>query len=224
MMAMLMVCLLVVSTGCSKPDNGKKDDKKTTIVDNKKDDQKKDDQKKEDNKKDTNDQQNVVVDDDSNANDVEEDTTEVTLYIGFTGDEARYQNVQATVSKPVTDEKLIALLAKETNWDLRLGNPIMPDHGGRVIEFSSDSMFTSGPDGTMGPGKNEQKREYFCYDSFTLVDLVLGSIQKTLDVNLMSPGRSLALYFSVEGKPIRVENKEIPADLPWYEMYHTWNK
>ena len=224
--SMLMVCLLIVSSGCSN-NNEKKDDKKMSEVQKKKDEEKK---KVEEKKKE---EQNVVDHSEQNGTTtpnqeinqdpvVDEDTTEVTLYIGYSGGVDNYKTVQARVTKPVTDEKLIAALAEEGNWDLTLANPIMPDNGGRVIEFSQDSTFTSGPDGTIG-AKNEQKREYFCYDGFTLAKLILGSIQQTLDVNLMSPGRSLALYFSVVGEPIRVENKEIPVNKPWYEIYDTWD-
>ena len=111
------------------------------------------------------------------------------------------------------DEYLIEAISKETGWQLDLAQPIENLDGGMTISFSEKSAFVVGP-------PEPQKDEYYVYDNYALAQIILGTIQKTFDMN-MTDGQgtnSLDLYFDMDGKSIIVEDQMIPFDKPWNEV------
>lgn len=158
---------------------------------------------------------NVVVEPDVKK----EKTVEFPLYIGYRGIEDYFQTTKVKMQEPVTPEKLIEAIGKEGGWNLELVDDVRKDEKGYHINFTSNSLLGSGPNLCLGnPG--EQKEKYLCFDTVTLVQMILGSIQKTFDENLTEKGTTMNLYFSVLGNPVKAEEEIVfPNDKPWNEIY-----
>ena len=144
------------------------------------------------------------------------DDNSVVLYIGYESagfQEKRVPMTAEQIHSDNFDEYLLDAISKETGWQLDLAQPIEDLDGGKVISFSDKSAFVVGP-------PEPQKDEYHVYDNYELAQNILGTIQKTLDMN-MSDGQganSLDLYFEMNGKSIVVEDQMIPFDKPWNEV------
>lgn len=143
------------------------------------------------------------------------DQNAVTLYIGFS--DRDFVKIPVEMEKGVVcadnfDEALVKALEKETGWNLELAKPIEDIEGGKTIDFSENSGFVVGP-------PENQKEAYLVHDNISFAEMMLDSIQKTFDMNLTdgNPQRSLNIYFSVEDKPIQVDNLTIPKDKSWNE-------
>ena len=66
----------------------------------------------------------------------------------------------------------------------------------------------------------EQKEEFFAYDSTSLLQMILDSIQHTLQYNFVDPQQgdpsTLDIYFSMEGKDITLPDGIIvPSTSPY---------
>ena len=151
-----------------------------------------------------------------NGNDQVHSNDYVTLYIGYP--EMDFKEVKVKMDPKFIkehnfDEHLLGAIADETGWNLELANPIEDIDGGKTISFTENCALKAGPPET-------QKDEYFAYDNYSLAQMILGSIQKTFDMN-MTDGKdahSLDLYFDIMGDSIIVEDQRIPFDKPWNEI------
>ena len=190
LLSIMAVCMLFVSTGCGK-------------------------EPVEPTPNNTNSDNHQAVTPDAEKN----KTVEVNLYMGYRALIDNFKTVKVKMQEPVTPEKLIDAIAKEGGWNLELVDDVRKDDDGYHIKFTSNSLLGSGENLSLGnPG--EQKEQYFCYDTVSLTQMILGSIQKTFDENLAEKGTTMKLYFSVLGNPIKAEeNIEFPADQPWNDIY-----
>ena len=137
----------------------------------------------------------------------------VTLYIGMNGD---FEEYPVKCGDELTPELLIAGIADLTGWDLSLADEVTTGKGGMTVSFSKAcSLFTGPPD--------PQKEEFYVYDAETLDQMILDSIQKTLQYNFVDPvlgnPESLDIYYCMEGdQPLYLEN--IDVTIPMTEPYH----
>ena len=204
--SLLMTCLLIMGTGCTKndeDDNKEKDDPIHDVVD--------------DNKQKDDAQANKDVD---VSDKLKDGKVELTLYIGYeTEDGKAYKKVDALSGEYNAQtfnlgEQLLAALEAETGWKLTLADPVhdLKGDGGRRLSFTEESCFVAGP-------PLPQKDEYMAYDIVSFTQLVLDSIQKTFDENYNNDGdEEMKLYVSIYDEPIEVEGRTIPVDVPWNEV------
>lgn len=111
----------------------------------------------------------------------------------------------------LTPEQLIAELAALTGWNLDLSEPVTTGKGGMSVVFTKDCALVAGP-------PDEQKEEFMVFDHWGLTNMVLDSIQATLQhYFVLAPGdpSALDIYFNVEMEPIVVEDRVLPIDQPW---------
>ncbi len=147
------------------------------------------------------------------SQEVPEKELPVTLYIGMNGD---FEEYPVKCAGELTPELLIAGIADLTGWNLTLADEVTTGKGGMTVSFSKAcSLFTGPPD--------PQKEEFFAYDAETLDQMILDSIQKTLQYNFVDPElgdpESLDIYYCMEGdQPLYLEN--IDVTIPMTEPYH----
>lgn len=112
------------------------------------------------------------------------------LYIG-SGDNF----TQYAFSGEKTPDNLIGAIADLTGWNLSLADPVTSGKGGMTVCFTTDcSIFTGPPD--------PQKDEFHAFDTYSLTEMILDSIQKTLQENYVDreaggDPSNLDIYFCV---------------------------
>lgn len=140
----------------------------------------------------------------------EAQTQTATLYIGRDG---QFQEYPVTTSETITPDWLIAQIALLTGWNLELAEPVTTGKGGMSVTFTERSSIVTGP-------PEPQKEEFFVYDSVQLLQMILDSIQHTLQNFFVDPElgdpQSLDLYFSLNGEDITLpDGVTVPFDQPY---------
>lgn len=113
-----------------------------------------------------------------------------------------------TYDGELTPEKLIQGIADLTGWDLTLAEPVISGKGGMSVCLSSESSLFTGP-------PDPQKDEFHVYDAGQLAEMILDSIQKTLQEGFTLEGGdpdALDIWYYMEGE----QPLELPAlGLSW---------
>ena len=135
-----------------------------------------------------------------------------TLYIGTkAGGFAEYP---MTYEGELTPEKLIQGIADLTGWDLTLAEPVISGKGGMSVCLSSESALFNGP-------PDPQKDEFHVYDAGQLAEMILDSIQKTLQEGFTLEGGdpdALDIWYYMEGEqPLELPDLGLswPIDQPY---------
>lgn len=138
--------------------------------------------------------------------------TAATLYIGY-GDS--FQEYPFETSETITPDVLVQAIADLTGWDLTLADTIASGKGGMTVCFSSQSALFTGP-------PMQQKEEFHMFDTYQLVQTILGSIQRTLQYYYVNPElgdpSNLDIYYCMEGyQPLTIPNIDvtIPMEQPY---------
>ena len=140
----------------------------------------------------------------------EAQTQTAILYVGYDG---QFQEYPVTTSETITPDWLIAQIALLTGWNLELAEPVTTGKGGMSVTFMERSSIVTGP-------PEPQKEEFFVYDSVQLLQMILDSIQHTLQNFFVDPElgdpQSLDLYFSLNGEDITLpDGVTVPFDQPY---------
>ena len=129
-----------------------------------------------------------------------------TLYIGTKA--GGFTEYPMTYEGELTAEKLIQGIADLTGWDLTLAKDVTSGKGGISVCLSSESSLFTGP-------PDPQKDEFHVYDAGQLAEMILDSIQKTLQEGFTLEGGDPDMldiwYYSEGDRPL-----ELPAlGLSW---------
>mgnify|MGYP001861459675 CR=1 FL=1 len=137
-----------------------------------------------------------------------------TLYIG-SGD--NFTEYAFTGEK--TPDNLISAISDLTGWNLSLADPVTSGKGGMTVCFTKDcSIFTGPPD--------PQKDEFHAFDTYSLTQMILDSIKKTLQENYVDreaggDPSNLDIYFcvmengNITGISLLDGEINIPLDQPY---------
>ena len=114
---------------------------------------------------------------------------EATLYLGMAG---QYGTYPFPYQGEVTPDQLIAAIGDLTGWDLRLDGPVLQDSSGITVTFAADCALFTGP-------PEPQKADFFVYSAEELCAVLLDSVCRTIQWNLVNPNlgdpKSLPVYF-----------------------------
>ena len=124
----------------------------------------------------------------------------VTLYIGTKA--GGFTEYPMTYEGELTPELLIQGIADLTGWNLTLAEPVTSGKGGMSVCLSNESALFTGP-------PDPQKDEFHVYDAEQLAEMILDSIQKTLQEGFTLEGGdpdALDIWYYMEG--------EQPLELP----------
>ena len=133
------------------------------------------------------------------------DKTEATatLCIGMDGS---FKEYPVSYTGDLTPGLLISEISKLTGWNLDLSDEITTGKGGMTVSFADTSALVVGP-------PDPQVEEFFVYDSTELIQMVLDSVQRTLQQNFVDPElgdpASLDIYFALNGEDISVPGTDI---------------
>ncbi len=114
----------------------------------------------------------------------------------------------------LTPEVLIQGIADLTGWDLTLADEVTTGKGGMSVCLSAQSALFVGP-------PDPQKDRFRVYDGEQLAEIILDSIQKTLQMGFTGEGGdpdALDIYYFLEGeKPLELPNLGLswPIDQPY---------
>ena len=193
----LAICLITMAfTGCDKRDDEVKKENQTSI-------EVKSSSNSVDNDKSEKTESSEI---EASSQNQKEETY---VYIGTYSTELKKYAVD--ISGDVTPDKLIAAIADLTGWNLTLSDTVTSGKGGMSVSFSHECALVTGP-------PMEQKDEFHVYDNYNLANMILDSIQETLQRNfVMEPGdpSNLDIWYSMEDKPIEIEGVIISMDEPW---------
>ena len=135
-----------------------------------------------------------------------------TLYIGTkAGGFAEYP---MTYEGELTPELLIQGIADLTGWNLTLAEPVTSGKGGMSVCLSNESALFTGP-------PDPQKDEFHVYDAEQLAEMILDSIQKTLQEGFTLEGGdpdALDIWYFMEGEqPLELPDLGLswPIDQPY---------
>lgn len=132
------------------------------------------------------------------------------VYIGTQNAGFKKYPVDIAVT-PECGNDLVAAIAGLTGWNLNMSDDVISGKGGVSVTFSKDCALVTGP-------PEEQKEEFFVYDSYQLAQTILDSIQETLRQNFVqAPGNpeDLDVWFSIEDEPIEIEGVTISLEEPY---------
>lgn len=136
-----------------------------------------------------------------------------TLYITTNG--TNYTEYPMSYSGDLTAEYLISEMAFITGWNLDLADEVTSGAGGMTVSFADTSSLFVGP-------PEPQKDNFFCYDTYQLVESILNSIQYTLQQNFvdseLGDPETLDIYFCSEGD-VDVYIPQIDVTVSMYEPY-----
>lgn len=124
----------------------------------------------------------------------------MTLYIGTKA--GGFTEYPMTYEGELTPELLIQGIADLTGWNLTLAEPVTSGKGGMSVCLSNESALFTGP-------PDPQKDEFHVYDAEQLAEMILDSIQKTLQEGFTLEGGdpdALDIWYYMEG--------EQPLELP----------
>ncbi|WP_317855673.1 hypothetical protein [Chakrabartyella piscis] len=125
---------------------------------------------------------------------VEEETSgngmsSANLYISLGGEPTSYP---FSYTGNLTPELLLTGMSALTGWDLSLDGKISSGKGGMTVAFADTSSLVVGP-------PEEQKDEFFCFDTYQLAESILNSVMYTLQYNYvdaeLGDPSSLDIYF-----------------------------
>lgn len=149
----------------------------------------------------------------------QEEEKTATLYIGMDGE---FESYPVDYTGKLTPDWLIEQISELTDWNLDLAEPTTGGKGGITVTFADTCSIVVGP-------PQEQKEEFFAYDSTSLLQMILDSIQHTLQYNFVDPQQgdpsTLDIYFSMEGKDITLPDGIIvPSTSPYQGIMISDNK
>lgn len=123
------------------------------------------------------------------------------VYIGTK--EGGFTDYPIVYDGELTPEKMIQGIADLTGWNLTLAESVASGKGGMSVCLSDESALFTGP-------PDPQREQFFVYDAEQLSEMVLDSIQKTLQMGFTGEGGdpdALDIWYCMEnGQPL-----EIPA-------------
>ena len=136
-----------------------------------------------------------------------EEAQMVTLYIGMDDQFQQYQEpYEGALNEQgmVPAEGVVAEMAELTGWNLELAGEITTGKGGITVSFGENCALFSGP-------PQEQKEEFYVYDSYQLDQTILDSVKKTLQNWAVVPGQgdpdSVDIYYcGPDGKDLVLIN------------------
>lgn len=115
----------------------------------------------------------------------------------------------------LTPEFLISEMAFVTGWNLDLADEVTSGAGGMTVSFADTSALVVGP-------PEEQKDQFFCFDTYQLAESILDSVQYTLQYNFVDPAlgspEALDIYFCGEGDA-ELYIPQIDVTVSMYEPY-----
>ena len=129
--------------------------------------------------------------------------TVATLYIGM-GE--NFQTYYVGLEDAMSAEELIQGIADMTGWDLTLADEVSSGKGGMTVSFAETSALFVGP-------PEEQKDDFFVYDTYQLAESILDSVQKTLQEYFVTTGGDpslLDIYYCAEG--------DVPLTIPGIDV------
>lgn len=133
----------------------------------------------------------------------------------ITTDGTNYTEFPMGYSDELTAELLISEMAFVTGWNLDLADEVTSGKGGMTVSFADTSALVVGP-------PDEQKDQFFCYDTYHLVESILNSVQYTLQYNFVDPAlgspEALDIYFCGEGDE-ELYIPQIDVTVSMYEPY-----
>ena len=136
----------------------------------------------------------------------------VTLYIGTKA--GGFTEYPMTYEGELTPELLIQGIADLTGWNLTLAEPVTSGKGGMSVCLSNESALFTGP-------PDPQKDEFHVYDAEQLAEMILDSIQKTLQEGFTLEGGdpdTLDIWYFMEGnQPLELPDLGLswPIDQPY---------
>lgn len=132
-----------------------------------------------------------------------QELTPATIYIGMNGN---FQEFPIELGGELTPKSLLSSITAFTGWNLDLSDEITTGKGGMTVSFADTSALVVGP-------PDPQVKEFFVYDSTELIQMILDSVQRTLQQNFvdteLSAPESLDIYFALNGKDINVPDTDI---------------
>ena len=137
---------------------------------------------------------------------------EVTLFIGTKMD--GFREYPFSYEGTLSPEMLIQGIADQTGWDLTLAEPVSTGKGGMSVCLADTSSLFVGP-------PDPQKEEFHVYDANQLAQIILDSIQKTLQEGFTGAGGNpdaLEVYYFMAGeRPLELPDtgRAWPMDQPY---------
>ncbi len=134
------------------------------------------------------------------------------LYVGTRS--AGFTEYTLDYDGDLTPEVLIQGIADLTGWDLTLAETVTSGRGGMSVCLANESSLYMGP-------PDPQKDEFHVFDGLQLAEMILDSIQKTLQMGFTGEGGdpdALDIYFYMEGeKPLELPDLGLswPLDQPY---------
>lgn len=129
--------------------------------------------------------------------------TPATVYIGMNDN---FREFPIELGGELTPNSLLSSITAFTGWNLDLSDEITTGKGGMTVSFADTSALVVGP-------PDPQVKEFFVYDSTELIQMVLDSVQRTLQQNFVNPElgapASLDIYFALNGEDISVPGTDI---------------
>lgn len=134
------------------------------------------------------------------------------VYIGTKAD--GFTDYPMVYDGELTPEKLIQGIADLTGWDLTLAEPVTSGKDGMSVCLSDGSALFTGP-------PDPQREAFLVYDAEQLAEMILDSIQKTLQEGFTLEGgdsSELDIWYYMEGElPLSLPDLHIsfPIDQPY---------
>ena len=135
-----------------------------------------------------------------------------TLYIGTRA--GGFSEYSFAYEGSLTPELLIRGIEELTGWNLTLADTVYTGKGGMSVCLSGESSLFTGP-------PDPQKDEFHVFDAEQLSEMILDSIQKTLQEGFTGEGGNpdaLDIYYFMEGEqPLELPdlNLKWPLDQPY---------
>lgn len=134
------------------------------------------------------------------------------LYIGTRS--GGFTEYSMSYEGELTPETLIQGIADLTGWNLSLAETVATGRGGMSVCLADESSLYMGP-------PDPQKDEFHVFDGMQLAEMILDSIQKTLQEGFTGEGGNpdaLDIYFYMKGeKPLELPDLGLswPLDQPY---------
>lgn len=137
---------------------------------------------------------------------------EAALFIGTKAD--GFREYPLSYEGMLSPELLIQGIANQTGWDLTLAEPVSTGKSGMSVCLADTSSLFVGP-------PDPQKEEFHVYDANQLAQMILDSIQKTLQEGSTGAGGNpdaLEVYYFMAGeRPLELPDigRAWPMDQPY---------
>ncbi len=137
----------------------------------------------------------------SSTSDMSSNSQTTTLYIGTRN--IGFLEYPLTYEGDLTPELLIQGIADLTGWDLTLAETVTTGKGGMSVCLSGESSLFVGP-------PDPQKEDFHVFSADQLAEMILDSIQKTLQMDFTGQGDNpdaIDIYYYMEGEqPLELPN------------------